>query len=109
SDQAARGQRYSRNEGPASSRRARGARADTTMSLRDRIARLYRLHPRGERAETGPRRGKAPTGLTWLAREAGVTREAVRQCIARDKASPRIEMVIRRLEYEAGLITTEEL
>ena len=79
------------------------------MTLRERIARLYRLHPRGERAETGPRRGKAPTGMTWLAREAGVTREAVRQCIARDKASQRIEMVLRRLEHEAGLITTEEL
>ena len=79
------------------------------MTLRERIHRLYQLHPRGERAETGPRRGKAPTGLTWLAREAGVTREAVRQCLARNKASRRIEMVIRRLEYEAGLITTEEL
>src|SRR5690606_34637617 len=78
-------------------------------TLRDRIARLYRLHPRGERARVGPRRGKAPTGLTWLAREAGVTREAVRQCMARDKASPRIEAAIRRLEYEAGLITTEAL
>ena len=79
------------------------------MTLRERIHRLYQLHPRGERARVGPRRGKAPTGLTWLAREAGVTREAVRQCIARDKASQRIEMAIRRLEYEAGLITTEEL
>ena len=33
------------------------------MTLRERIARLYRLHPRGERAETGPRRG------SWAPRE----------------------------------------
>lgn len=78
------------------------------MTLRDRIARLYAVHPRGERMRRAPM-GVRDLGQTWLAREAGVSPQTVRRCIARDKASQRIEMVIRRLEHEAGLITTEEL
>lgn len=73
------------------------------MTLRERIARLYRLHPRGERVSRAAPAGVRDYGQTWLAREAGVSPQTVRRWIKRDEPSRYGEVVLERLEREAGI------
>lgn len=74
------------------------------MNLRDRIARLYQLHPRGARARVGPRRGKPDLGQTWLAREAEVSRSTVKRWIELGEPSRYGALILERLEEEAGIV-----
>lgn len=72
------------------------------MTLRDRIARLYAAHPRGERVIRAPGRVR-DLGQSWLAREIGVDATTVRRWVARGEASRYGELRIRQLEEEAGI------
>lgn len=72
------------------------------MTLRDRIARLYRLHPRGERMRRAPM-GVRDLGQTWLAREADVSPQTVRRWVQSGAPSRYGELILERLEREAGL------
>lgn len=73
-------------------------------TLRERIARLYRLHPRGERVSRAAPEGVRDLGQTWLAREADVSPQTVRRWVQRGEPSRYGERVIRDLEREAGLV-----
>lgn len=72
------------------------------MTLRDRIARLYAAHPRGERVSRAPGEVK-DLGQSWLAREIKVDPKTVRRWVQQDRASRFGELLIRRLEEEAGI------
>jgi len=69
------------------------------MTLRERIARLYAAHPRGERMRRAPA-GVRDLGQTWLAREAGVSPQTVRRWVQRGEPSRYGELVLERLERE---------
>ena len=72
------------------------------MTLRERIARLYRLDPRGARSEQG-RPGRDGLGQSWLAREAEVDERTVRRWVRAGAPSRYGTLIIERLEREAGL------
>lgn len=72
------------------------------MTLRDRIARLYAAHPRGERVSRALGRIR-DLGQSWLAREAKVDPSTVRRWVQRDEPSAYGALVIERLEEEAGI------
>ena len=71
------------------------------MTLRERIRRLYRLHPRGERMRRAPL-GVRDLGQSWLAREAGVSPQTVRRWVQRGEPSRYGALIIERLEAAAG-------
>lgn len=71
------------------------------MTLRDRIARLYAAHPRGERMRRAPA-GVRDLGQTWLAREAGVSPQTVRRWIQRGAPSRYGAVIIEWLEREVA-------
>src|SRR5690606_12848816 len=72
------------------------------MTLRERIHRLYRAHPKAERAE--PHHGRRATpAQSWLARTAGLAPPTIRLWIKQGRPSEVGELLIQKLEYEAGL------
>lgn len=73
------------------------------MTLRDRIVRIYRSHPRGERVSRAAPEGVRDLGQTWLAREAGVSPQTVRRWVQRGEPSRYGALIIERLEAEAGI------
>ena len=73
------------------------------MTLRERIARLYAVHPRGERVSRAAPEGVRDLGQTWLAREADVSPQTVRRWVQRGEPSRYGALIIERLEAEAGI------
>lgn len=77
------------------------------MTVRDRIARLYAVHPSGARAERRP--GAPGLGQSWLARESArilpqpVTPRTVRRWAQKDRLPPIGVILLEALEREAGI------
>jgi len=72
------------------------------MTLRERIHRLYRAHPKGERAE--PHHGRRVNlGQSWLARMIDLDPTTIRLWVRQGRPSDIGELLIQQLEYEAGL------
>jgi len=81
-----------------------GAGATSGPALRERIARLYALHPEGARAKADRRGLTVAYGVRWLARRLHRTPRTVQRWIAGTRRpDPLALRVIEDLEREAGI------
>ena len=86
------------------STRRNGAGSTSGPALRERIARLYALHPEGARAKADRRGLTVAYGVRWLAERLRRTERTVYRWIdGTRRIDPLALEMIERLEREAGI------